>query len=131
MSEDKIKTYSLIAAESESADITPAPAVEKIHKKIDLFVVAGLQGTSDEGWCFRFEEEFENEDDALDYYNNIELIQNKDIDWYEEKNNGEVGVQQKQLRKVKAKKIDNGIYDYDDDGSDSELETECVTEEED
>ena len=131
MSEDKIKTYSLIAAESESADITPAPAVEKIHKKIDLFVVAGLQGTSDEGWCFRFEEEFENEDDALDYYNNIELIQNKDIDWYEEKNNGEVGVQQKQLRKVKAKKIGNGIYDYDDDGSGSEWETECVTEEED
>jgi len=116
-------------AESESADITPAPAAEKINTEFDLFIVAGLQGTSDEGWCFRFEEEFENEDVALDYYKNIELIQNKDIDWYEEKNNGKVGVQQKQLRRVKAKKIDNGIYEYDRD-IDNELETECITEDE-
>ena len=94
-----------------------------------MFLVAGLQGTSDEGWCFRFEEEFENEDVALDYYEKIELVQNKDIDWYEEKNNGKVGVQQKQLRRVKAKKIGNGIYEYDND-SDSELETECITEDE-
>ena len=91
--------------EPESADIAPTPsAAEKINKKIDLFLVAGLQGTSDEGWCFRFEEEFENEDVALDYYEKIELVQNKDIDWYEEKNNGKVGVQQKQLRIVKPKR---------------------------
>ena len=113
--------------EPEPADITPA--TEKINTEIDLFLVAGLQGTNDEGWCFRFEEEFENKDIALDYYEKIELVQNKDIDWYEEKNNGEVGVQQKQLRRVKVKKIGNGIYDYDDD-SGSECENECITEDE-
>jgi len=116
-------------AESESADIPPTPAAENINTEVDLFLVAGLQGTSDEGWCFRFEEEFENEDVALDYYEKIELVQNKDIDWYEEKNNGKVGVQQKQLRRVTAKKIGNGIYDYDDD-SGSEWENECITEDE-
>jgi len=132
MSEDEIKVYSLPAGYVEpEKEVEPVTKkINKKNKKIDLFIVAGLQGTSDEGWCFRFEEEFENDDDALDYYNNIELIQNKDIDWYEEKSNGKAGVQQKQLRRVKAKKLDNGIYDYDDD-SGSEWETECITEEED
>jgi len=117
-------------AEPESTDITPAPAAEKINKEVDLFLVEGLQGTSDEGWCFRFTKEFENEDEAYDYYENIKLIPNKDIDWYEEKNNGEIGVQQKQLRNVNAKKIGNGIYEYDDDSSPI-MTPECVTEDED
>ena len=113
----------------EDDEVEPKPAAEKINTEVDLFLVAGLQGTSDEGWCFRFEEEFENEDIALDYYEKIGLIQNKDIDWYEEKNNGKVGVQQKQLRRVKAKKIGNGIYDYDD-GLGDEVKTEFITEDE-
>ena len=116
-------------AEPESTDITPAPAAEKINKEVDLFLVEGLQGTSDEGWCFRFTKEFENEDEAYNYYENIKLIPNKDIDWYEEKNNGEIGVQQKQLRNVNAKKIGNGIYEYDDDSSPI-MTPECVTEDE-
>ena len=115
--------------EDDEVEPKPAAAAENINTEVDLFLVAGLQGTSDEGWCFRFEEEFENEDIALDYYEKIELVQNKDIDWYEEKNNGKVGVQQKQLRKVKAKKIGNGIYDYDD-GLGDEVKTECITEDE-
>ena len=117
------------ATGSEPANITPAPAAENINKEVDLFLVEGLQGSSDEGWCFRFTEEFENEDDAYDYYYNIELIPEKDIDWYEEKTNGKVGIQQKQLRKVNAIKIGNGIYEYDDDSSPI-MTPECVTEDE-
>ena len=111
-------------AESESTDV---PAVE--NKDVDLFLVEGLQGTNDEGWCFRFTEEFENEDDAYAYYENIKLIPNKDIDRYEEQNNGVIGVQQKQIRNVNAKKIGNGIYEYDSDSSPI-MTPECVTEDE-
>jgi hypothetical protein len=112
--------------EPESAD---APAVENKNKDVDLFLVEGLQGTSDEGWCFRFTKEFENEDDAYVYYENIKLIPNKDIDRYEEQNNGVIGVQQKQIRNVNAKKIGNGIYEYDNDSSPI-MTPECVTEDE-
>jgi len=117
----------LISTEEED-DNTEA-ADENINKEVELFLVEGLQGTSDEGWCFRFTKEFENKDEAYDYYENIKLIPNKDIDWYEERNNGEIGVQQKQLRSVNAKKIDNGIYEYDDDSSPI-MTPECVTEDE-
>jgi len=99
------------------------------NKDIELFLVEGLQGTSEEGWSFRFTEEFENKDDAYAYYDNIKLIPNKDIDRYEEQNNGVIGVQQKQIRNVNAKKIGNGIYEYDCNSSPI-MTPECVTEDE-
>ena len=57
----------LISTEEED-DNTEA-ADENINKEVELFLVEGLQGTSDEGWCFRFTKEFENKESENNYPN--------------------------------------------------------------
>ena len=71
---------------------------------IEYHVITTMYGGFDTGYCFAGEREYENEEEALKYYNEISLVTLN-----ESKYTG--GVQYKRIESGKAHKLENGEYE--------------------
>jgi len=90
--------------EEESEKETEKETEKESENLVEYHVVTTMYGGFDTGYCYAGEREFEDEEEALKYYNEISLVTLN-----ESKYTG--GVQYKRIESGKAHKLENGEYE--------------------